>query len=888
MAVSGPDRLRKDDAKGVFYMTIKINQKGIVMKKQSIVTAVLMVLIMILSSCGKDTKPTVPSAQPGSSVTAASETGGNTPAQPGTTNPSSIAADPSGAAAVPETPAQSPENQPAESSPAQTESSPAQTESESAPTESSPEPTEIPTTEIPTTEIPPESVSDPTAVSEDYWDGTSQLRYLDESGRTVKVENYYPDGKLHFRKEFQYGHGTEIASEEFYEEWDKSGALIYSYRYENYADGSTKTSWLKYNDGTSNKSYYDEAHHDTGYETWYADGSQKSRTRKEYYPDSDVIASEVSEEWDESGRLTYSSTYTFHENGNTDRAEQLFEDGHRSVRLYEVGGKLLKTSEYYAGKDQLRYERSYEYAEDGTILRDVQQEWTEDGSLLAMNESVYYPDGSLKTSVSVPRWKNDTRYTYEYDEEGREIAAGAESMDGSYRMESTRVYSAEGVEITMTSFEHGETWQEIVHCDTEDRTIDHLWIREDGSTEFYLYDEHERVVSEEYKNADGFLTRTEKYEFFDDESSRHSYQYEAIWEEENNGYYVVEDWYAEEGGIWKDAIVYPDGSRFSSESNANGNTVVSDYWYANGNQRSHSEHEYFEDTGWRAAYSEQKWKEDGTEAYLSQETFYPNGWTKSYYTVSEGYIYHSEYDEYGNRTLYETGENGVITYRSKEEYSAEGGAKTYASEEYFNDDGSFSCRIEWELYPNDQTHIYRRTYDYGLESYREYYEDGRTRLVQEYYSNGTKRYEDVISEDGIEESTEWFENGAIKSHNVWNADGLQTLHETFQDNGNRYSLEIHRPDGTYTTRRYDGEGRVYYEDDYTSDTYYDRRFSEGRMFLERRTRRADDVYLGSTEWEYFEEGGVKKIRISENDENGVQISQTVIPDDGKTGYPNEL
>ena len=174
-----------------------------------------------------------------------------------------------------------------------------------------------------------------------------------------------------------------------------------------------------------------------------------------------------------------------------------------------------------------------------------------------------------------------------------------------------------------------------------------------------------------------------------------------------------------------------------------------------------------------------------------------------------------------------------------------------------------------------------------LETYREYYEDGRTRLVQEYYSNGTKRYEDVISEDGIEESTDWFENGAIKSHNVWK-DGLQTLHETFQDNGNRYSLEIHRPDGTYTTRRYDGEGRADYEDDYTSDTYYDRRFSEGRMFLERRTRRADDVYLGSTEWEYFEEGGVKKIRISENDENGVQTSQTVIPDDGKTGYPEEL
>ena len=847
------------------------------MKKQYYFAAVLLVLVIIVSSCGRQ-EPAASSAQPAGSSAATSETKAE-PTVPETPAAASSSAAPSSSATVPETPAESRE--------AQTTAVPETTEAPES-TEALPETPEASTPEAPTTEVPPESVSNPTAVSEDFWDGTSQLRYLDEAGRTVKVENYYPDGSLHFRKEFSYGFGTEIVSEEFYEEWDKSGALTYSYRYENYADGSTKTSWLKYNDGTSNKSYYDEAHRDVGYDSWYANGTQKSRTRKEYYADTAVIASDVSEEWDESGRLTYSSHYTYFENGFVDRAEQLFEDGHRSVRLSDSDGKLLKTSETYPGGQQLRYERTYEYGENDRVLHDVQQEWAEDGSLLALGDCIYYPDGNVKLTTSIFRWKNDTRYTYEYDETGREIRYEAESLDGRYHCEAVRTYSEDGYVINMSSLENGETWQEVVRCDTEDRTIDHLWIREDGSTEYYLYDKQERVTEEEYKNADGFVTRTEKYEFFSEDSRQHSYSCEAVWEEENNGYYIVEDWYHEDGWIWKDAIVYPDGSRFSSEANANGNTTVSDYWYPNGVHQSHSEHEYYEDTGWRAAYSEQAWNEDGTDNYLSQETYYPNGWTKTYYYVApDKAIYHYEYDEYGNQVLYETGENGVITFSRKETYTADGSTKTFVSEEHFNDDGSFSCRLEWTLYPNGQTAIFSRIYDYGTETYREFYEDGSTKLNQEFFTDGTKSYEDIVSEDGSEDATYWHENGQVRTHLMWNADGDQILSETFQENGSRINWDIRRPDGTRTVRRYDGEGLLWYEDDYTEDTYYDRRFSGGRMFLERRSRRSDDVYLGCTEWEYFEEGGVKKIRISANDENSIMISQTVVPDDGKIGYPVE-
>jgi hypothetical protein len=142
-----------------------------------------------------------------------------------------------------------------------------------------------------------------------------------------------------------------------------------------------------------------------------------------------------------------------------------------------------------------------------------------------------------------------------------------------------------------------------------------------------------------------------------------------------------------------------------------------------------------------------------------------------------------------------------------------------------------------------------------------------------------------LNEDGSATQKDFHPNGQLAAHYEWNAAGDRVLFESFTKEGLRESYEATLEDGTVDERTYDDNGLLWYQDLYTPEIYYDRRFSEGRMFLERRSKNDEGyTYLGSTVYNYYEEGGVKKIRISENDQNGTMIDQKIVNDDGKIGY----
>ena len=67
-----------------------------------------------------------------------------------------------------------------------------------------------------------------------------------------------------------------------------------------------------------------------------------------------------------------------------------------------------------------------------------------------------------------------------------------------------------------------------------------------------------------------------------------------------------------------------------------------------------------------------------------------------------------------------------------------------------------------------------------------------------------------------------------------------------------------------------------------------RRYSEGRCVLEERLETVFMERAGATSWEYYVEGGVKKILISEKGPQLELIREWVENDDGSFGWPEPL
>ena len=187
---------------------------------------------------------------------------------------------------------------------------------------------------------------------------------------------------------------------------------------------------------------------------------------------------------------------------------------------------------------------------------------------------------------------------------------------------------------------------------------------------------------------------------------------------------------------------------------------------------------------------------------------------------------------------------------------------------------------------NEQMATYRRNESGHGVTYRELDSFGEITLEQHFYASLQIADEMIRHEDGSSSQKYWYENGSLDRRYEWNADGLKVLEEAFTEEGIRVRWTVRRPNGTSDERAYGGDGLLVHQYEYTTDRLYDRTYQNGRMIVERRSLRDDDhTYLGSTEWEYYEEDGVKKIRISESDPSGTMTGQKVVTDDGTIGWP---
>ena len=234
----------------------------------------------------------------------------------------------------------------------------------------------------------------------------------------------------------------------------------------------------------------------------------------------------------------------------------------------------------------------------------------------------------------------------------------------------------------------------------------------------------------------------------------------------------------------------------------------------------------------------------------------------------------------------------VLTARVEYVYAADGTSRTEYHRKVWAEDGTLS---DWkdEYYYADGS-LKKKHYGSvgGWEETYEFREDGTEKLEIDINPAGTKVYEYVLSDDGSYEIRQWHDNGLLAVYRYSDAEGLHSLYEQYLDNGILYVRNENGPDGFVHYRTYDsGTGLLRFETLVKDGIYHDRYYEEGRLVVDRRYHAlADggyDVYLGNTVWEYFTEGGVKKIRISEDDEKGTTISQKVVDDDGKIGYPED-
>ena len=854
------------------------------MKRNKIFAIGILCLLLALSACGQEpaVESTAPGTKPASTETLPASSEALKPTEPAATEAAPTAA-PSAT--------QPPATEPAVTEPPSSEVPPVtEPPTSEVPPETAPPATEHPTTEVPpeTTEVPPETRPADQIIR--YDDGSQIVRRFDEEGRQIEESFYYANGQLNYsdQKEF-YPDGTvkrEYYEEHFRDGTGKSSETLY------YENGVVQTRRSTDADGQVSVRDYDEQGRQTGETDYYANGQKSTEGTSVFFPDSDQLAEMHWKNWQEDGLLADSYDILYWEDGTRKSIDRTNDDGTRWVQEARADGRTER-EEYYRANGQMSTQQEYYYDENGVLLGDSYQEWLEDGSLNRCWTYTYRPDGSALTCREIYSWKRGTEYYYEFDEQERNLLMEERALDGSSyaRTEweyfenldqaSKKTYvrqTSDGQEESVTLFRENGLVQEATE------------VRKNGTSTHSWFDEEGRKIRQEEYTASNFLRRLEEQEFFEN-STTLKRDYWKNWEEDLNDYSWSEDIYDEDGVRKKASGSNYDGSTYSCEYDKHGQVTLADYWYANGQQESHYEYQYSEESGERIFEGERYWDKDGSDERYYEDTYWPNGQRKTSLREEDGNVTQLSYNEQGSILQRKEYTETVLTYQADYVYAADGTSCTEYHRRSWDKEGNLSGWSDETYYADGKAKTKHWADVGGWDEERAYREDGTCTLEISINSAGTKVYEYVLHDNGSYVIREWHDNGLLKIYQKHDTAAGTDVYEQYLDDSTPYIRNIDGPGEFSDHRTYDTNiGMVRFQTLVKEGVYHDRYYEKGRMIVDRRyTALPDggyDTYLGNTVWEYFEDGGVKKIRISESDEKGTTISQTVVTDDGKIGYPD--
>ena len=752
-----------------------------------------------------------------------------------------------------------------------------------------PSETEPPTSQVPpeTTEVPPETKPADQIIR--YDDGSKIVRRFDEEGRQIEESFYYANGQLNYtdQKEF-YPDGS--VKREYYEEHFRDGSGK-NWEYVYHENGETQFYRGKAANGTSFTIEYDEQGRKLEEQDYYAGGQKSLEIRNRYYPDSEQLSETHRKEWKEDGSLRSSNDETFWQDGTQKTMDRTYTDGTRWVKECREDGQVLLEESYHEN-GQLSSKEVCTYDENGVVTEKTYAEWLSDGSLNRCWEDTYWPDGSTKTERSILSWTRDQENYYEYDEQGRTVLNEVRALDGSFTDRSVMEYypDSEQVMKQVDTSENSDGIQRNTYLYREDGSFSEITkVYRDGTSRHELYAEEGYCAKQENYDANGFLLRVEETEYYEN-SQVPRRTYWKSWEEDLNDYSWSETINDENWVMRKHSGTNYNGSSFVCEYDESGNETLADYWYANGQQESHYEYRY-DENGQRIFEGERYWDEDGSHERYYEDTYWPNGQRKTTHREDGDKIYEESYNEQGKTVLRQEYTKTVQIGSVEYVYAADGTSCTEYHRKSFAEDGTLFAWTD-EYYYTDGS-LQKKHYGSveGWEETYEYRKDGTLKLEINVNMEGVKVYEYVLYDDDGYVIREWHDNGLLRIYRKHDTAAGTDVYEQYLDDSTPYIRNVDGPGEFRDYRTYDTNiGMVRFQTLIKDGIYHDRYYEEGRMTVDRRyTALPDggyDTYLGNTVWEYFTEGGVKKIRISENDENGTMISQKVIDDDGKTGYPD--
>ena len=550
-----------------------------------------------------------------------------------------------------------------------------------------------------------------------------------------------------------------------------------------------------------------------------------------------------------------------------------------ALRRYDENDRLIEETVYReSGKTD--YTAVFEYYDNGAKKSESRQDYDENGLAGRYERIEYHEDGE---SVRLKLTRSDQEYRYEYDAQGREIRRETRSLDGTqltrrvtheYAGESSDDYVyTEDYLLSDGRMVHSVSKYEGGQCRENTSTVEG-----DSFSRQVLYDELGRCVRDSKFAADGFLFSSNEYDYYGD-GSQYSRYYYAEWNEEFSAYRESEYFYSEDGTAvdltWKDA----DGSLEHHENDEKGRPLLIETFYANGQPKAHTERSYHASTGEYAEEQVYEWDEDGSFLQESITIYYENGNEKSFYLKNKkGDEYYQENNENRDQTFYTETKNGVLRYRDTREYHANGWISRHLSES-FREDGQPDSLNEDYYLENGDLLSHRYVYDDGSSEYYEY-KDDKTVLHRRFYPSGNLLSWWYPGEGGISYQYEYYESGQTYRYYEFGEESTILRYERYSEAGVLTESEINNPDGTYDQCRFSEETGLIYRQ-YLKDATgrYERTFEKGRITREIRwAANEEGTYLGYTDWYYFEDGGVKKVRISIYDGNNDLVSETVEDD----------
>ncbi|MBQ8324031.1 MAG: hypothetical protein IJX82_02660 [Clostridia bacterium] len=552
-------------------------------------------------------------------------------------------------------------------------------------------------------------------------------------------------------------------------------------------------------------------------------------------------------------------TYTYHENGTSDTLSSYGADGViNGSRYKDERGNIVGEKSYQNGIPEAFYRVTYDYNEEGKLVRLCRYVGTKDGTEALEREIEWYDDGDVRSAGYYPDgtlseeqflYADGSRESRSYDEKGQLSYESAYDAEGDLKY--TRSYNegvlvrqervqtevtSEGVKIRRKYlFEAGEAEY------LSEVTIYHP----DGSVRHEYYDPAGELTCEREDTAEGWWEKRYEGGILREESGGDGESnYHRYYDEEGN----FVDGYRTESVFEGDRMVERLEYAYSSEGeylhcrteyNERSETVRTTYYNPDGS---------VEKCEWLEVYTE-----DGCEIRISYE---------QYGDTEPRIVSRDLYYENGSWRHEEYQEGDLVRLEGEEE-----GRYYYAHYEYQWDECGKWLRMVYGRMDGDG--YYDVSY-YPNGSYEAYSFQGEDGTVErrEYYPDGTLRYEEATLADGSRYNKRYYEAGKLEYESCRDARG-DVLFETYYDaDGNvtygvRYEYEYSEDGDLLACRRYETDENGYeylarvteYTENGTIESSYD---SEGNLLERTRRETVYDEATGITQEYTFKQYGGKE------------------------------